>query len=103
PVARALPEPGEPPTAAGPRVRIEAEPPPGAALTPDLPGAPRHEPAAGTEAGQPTGPGRDPRVVRLTVGAADSDDLLRALLAARPPWHIRAVADVPADPDPEAS
>lgn len=194
PVARSLPDPGKPPATTGPRIRIEAEPPPGATLPPNLPGTPRYEPVPGPEAartarpGQPTqpgqsghvapgaqpeqagravpspgneagpaarpgragqavpgpgdeaaratrggqpplgvsgprreagpgasgGPGRqddspraasggDRRVVRLTVAAADSDDLLRALLTARPPWHIRAVTDVPADSDPEAS
>ncbi|WUX64367.1 ATP-binding cassette domain-containing protein [Streptomyces sp. NBC_01431] len=44
----------------------------------DLPGAPA------------LGPGPDGSHV-LTVAAAHSDDLLRALLAARPPWHIRGV------------
>ncbi|GDY46171.1 hypothetical protein SANT12839_070530 [Streptomyces antimycoticus] len=34
------------------------------------------------------------RVVRLTVGAAHSDALLRTLLTADPPWHIRAVTTV---------
>ena len=246
PVARSLPDPGKPPATTGPRVRIEAEPPPGATLPPNLPGTPRYEPVPGPDAartdrpgqgtqpvpdpgdraaqaeqpgqlapgpgdtaaraahsrdavrvaeaaragrsGQPTQPGQpghvapgaqpeqtgravpspgneagpaarpgwagqavpgpgdeaaratrggqpplggsgprreagpgasggpgwqddspraasggDRRVVRLTVAAAYSDDLLRALLTARPPWHIRAVTDVPADSDPEAS
>ncbi len=179
PAAVALPDPGPPAATAGPRVRIEAEPPPGATLPPNLPGAPRYEPVPGPEAARTARPGRSthaahaapgaqpeqvgpavpspgneaglaarpgragqggpvaegaqpapgvraeavaglgdepapgdpvqpapdggPRVVRLTVAAADSDDLLRALLTARPPWHIRAVTDVPADPDPEAS
>ncbi|MFI0820667.1 ATP-binding cassette domain-containing protein [Streptomyces sp. NPDC021098] len=81
--------PPKPPV--GPRVRVEAERPPGAALPANLPGAPRYEPAPA--------PDGEPRVARFTVGAADSDELLRALLTARPPWHIRAVADVPADPE----
>ncbi|MDG4535103.1 ATP-binding cassette domain-containing protein [Streptomyces sp. AV19] len=69
---------------AEPRVRIEAEGP--ATLPERLPGDPVREPLGG--------------VVRLTVAAADSDALLRALLTARPSWHIRSVtaADVPEEP-----
>ncbi|MFF8916026.1 ATP-binding cassette domain-containing protein [Streptomyces sp. NPDC015032] len=66
----------------GPRVRIEAAGPPGAALPTGLPGAPAHTPAA--DGG-----------VRLTVAAAHSDALLRALLTARPPWHIRHLTTAP--------
>ncbi|QLH24698.1 ATP-binding cassette domain-containing protein [Streptomyces sp. Rer75] len=120
PVSGPLPDSGASAATAGPRVRIEAEPPPGATLPPNLPGAPRYEPAPGpppvpgprdeTGPGAPPGPGGqdispqatpggDPRLVRLTVAAADSDDLLRALLTTRPPWHIRAVTEVPADPE----
>ncbi|MEU2128764.1 ATP-binding cassette domain-containing protein [Streptomyces sp. NPDC018352] len=66
----------------GPPVRIEAAGPPGAALPAGLPGAPEHTPAA--DGG-----------VRLTVPAAHSDALLRALLTAHPPWHIRQVAAAP--------
>ncbi|MFG2988478.1 hypothetical protein ACGFZK_04085 [Streptomyces sp. NPDC048257] len=33
--------------------------------------------------------------VLLTVDAAGSDGLLRDLLTARPPWHIRAVEELP--------
>ncbi|GCD42160.1 ATP-binding cassette domain-containing protein [Streptomyces paromomycinus] len=40
--------------------------------------------------------------VRLAVAAAHSDALLRALLAAHPPWHIRAVAPAPPAPPPAA-
>ncbi|MFI5769415.1 ATP-binding cassette domain-containing protein [Streptomyces sp. NPDC051658] len=72
----------------GPRVRIEAAGPPGAVLPAGLPGAPEHTP--GADGG-----------VRLTVAAAHSDALLRALLTARPPWHIRQLAAAPgrvADP-----
>ncbi|MFF3954808.1 ATP-binding cassette domain-containing protein [Streptomyces sp. NPDC001890] len=72
--------------AAGPRVRIEATGPPGAVLPAALPGAPEHAPAAGGG-------------VRLTVPAAHSDALLRALLTAHPPWHIRQVAAVPTGPE----
>ncbi|MBI0319008.1 ABC transporter ATP-binding protein, partial [Streptomyces javensis] len=42
------------------------------------------------------------RGVRLTVevGVADSDGLLRTLLTADPPWHIRAVTAID-DNDPQ--
>ncbi|NVK76318.1 ABC transporter ATP-binding protein [Streptomyces morookaense] len=71
-----VPVPADAP--AGPRVRIEAQAPPGGAhLPPDLPGDPHRESLPGA--------------VRLTVAAAHSDALLRSLLTARPPWHIRAV------------
>ncbi len=63
----------------GPRVRIVAVGPPGAVLPAGLPGAPLVVPAGdGTTA--------------LTVAAAHSDGVLRTLLAARPPWHVEAVA-----------
>ncbi|MFD0430878.1 hypothetical protein ACFQ60_37005 [Streptomyces zhihengii] len=32
----------------------------------------------------------------FTIAAADSDALLRALLTARPPWHVRQVETAPA-------
>ncbi|GGJ84633.1 ABC transporter ATP-binding protein [Streptomyces camponoticapitis] len=74
------------PAEQGPRVRVLAVGPPGAAPPDGLPGAPSYEP--GPEAG----------TVRLSVAAAHSDALLRALLAARPPWHIREVrAPAPAE------
>lgn len=66
----------------GPRTRIEAAGPPGAALPAGLPGDPEHTPAA--DGG-----------VRFTVAATHSDALLRALLTARPPWHIRQLAAAP--------
>ncbi len=72
-------------TAAGPRVLIEAEGAPGslpAAGAPQLPGGPEIAPG-------PDG------TTRLTVPAPHSDALLRALLTARPPWHIRAVTAAP--------
>ncbi|MFG3526738.1 ATP-binding cassette domain-containing protein [Streptomyces sp. NPDC047917] len=78
-----LAAPGAPATGAGPRVRIEVAGPPGAALPAGLPGAPEHAPAPGGG-------------VRLTVAAAHSDALLRTLLTAHPPWHIRQVATAPA-------
>ncbi|MFF1421211.1 ATP-binding cassette domain-containing protein [Streptomyces sp. NPDC058280] len=62
----------------GPRVRIVAVGPPGAAPPSGLPGSPAYE----TE--------RDGSVL-LTAPAVHSDALLRALLTARPPWHIREV------------
>ncbi|MEU1791506.1 ABC transporter ATP-binding protein, partial [Streptomyces sparsogenes] len=83
------------PAAPGPRVRVDSEGPPGAALPTDLPGAPAAVP--GTPADVPGAPVGAGPVVRLTVGAAHSDALLRALLTARPPWHIRAVTPVPAE------
>ncbi|MFE7786423.1 ATP-binding cassette domain-containing protein [Streptomyces libani] len=72
-------------TAAGPRVLIEAEGAPGSlppAGAPQLPGGPEIAPG-------PDG------TTRLTVPAVHSDALLRALLTARPPWHIRAVTAAP--------
>ncbi|MFB6578943.1 MULTISPECIES: ATP-binding cassette domain-containing protein [unclassified Streptomyces] len=63
---------------AGPRVRIHAVGPPGRVLPPDLAASP----AAGGG-------------VQLTVEAARSDAVLRDLLTARPPWHIRAVEELP--------
>ncbi|OKJ37272.1 ABC transporter [Streptomyces sp. CB01580] len=81
--------PGARAVVTGSRVRIEAACPPGAALPAALPGAPEREPA-------PDGG------VRFTVDAAHSDALLRALLTARPPWHIRRLTghlepDAPGD------
>ncbi|TJZ49619.1 ATP-binding cassette domain-containing protein [Streptomyces piniterrae] len=81
--------------AAGPRVIIEAEGAPGSA--PDrlrerggqeLPGAP--DITAGPDG-----------TTRLTVPAVHSDALLRALLTARPPWHIRSVAAAPSPATPD--
>lgn len=72
-------------TAAGPRVLIEAEGTAGSlpsAGAPQLPGGPEIAPG-------PDG------TTRLTVPAVHSDALLRALLTARPPWHIRAVTAAP--------
>lgn len=75
------------PAEQGPRVRVLAVGPPGAAPPDGLPGAPVYE------------PGPEDGTVQLTVAAAHSDALLRALLAARPPWHIREVrAPAPAGP-----
>ncbi|MEU0840858.1 ATP-binding cassette domain-containing protein [Streptomyces sp. NPDC005962] len=140
PATGPLPDPGEPPVTAGRRVRIEAEPSPGATLPPNLPGTPLHEPippppnpggeaarvgqaapgpgdtvrpavehdravqgasGARDEAGSGGwgAPGGDPGPVRLIVGGGDSDALLRVLLTASPPWHIRAVTEIPADPE----
>ncbi|MCJ1680525.1 ATP-binding cassette domain-containing protein [Streptomyces sp. APSN-46.1] len=63
---------------AGPYVRIEAAGPPGSAPPPAL----AAEPAPGGG-------------VRLTVPAVRSDAVLRELLTARPPWHIREVRYLP--------
>ncbi|MEU0808294.1 ABC transporter ATP-binding protein [Streptomyces sp. NPDC005970] len=84
----AAPLPSAAPTgrAAEARVCVEAEGPPGASLPHGLPGDPVGEP----------GPGGAAPAVRLTVAAAHSDALLRALLTARPPWHIRTVTPAPA-------
>ncbi|MFE6779763.1 ATP-binding cassette domain-containing protein [Streptomyces sp. NPDC057702] len=92
PAGQAPPDPAAPPdrAAGGPRVRVVAEGPPGAAPPAGLPGAP-----AASEA--PDG------ATALTVPAAYSDALLRALLAARPPWHIRAVTPAPAPHPPTAA
>ncbi|AXK32872.1 ATP-binding cassette domain-containing protein [Streptomyces armeniacus] len=75
--------------ASGPTARVTVTGPPGAALPVGLPGAPRGE------------PGLDGSV-RLTVPAAHSDALLRALLAARPPWHIRTV-EPPTAPEADSA
>lgn len=63
--------------ARGPSVRVHAVGPPGAA------------PPAGPAAAPAPGGG-----YVLTVDAARSDAVLRELLTARPPWHIRAVEEV---------
>lgn len=87
-LAEAAPAP-QPGTRPGPRVRIEVTGPPGTPLPAGLPGAPVQT-AAGHGA------------LRLTVEAAHSDALLSALLAARPPWHIRQLSTTPARPDEAA-
>ncbi|MFJ9945413.1 ATP-binding cassette domain-containing protein [Streptomyces erythrochromogenes] len=66
------------PTEPGPRVRIRATAAPGTVLPPGLRGRP-----------DPDG------VVVLTVDAARSDEALRTLLGARPPWHVRTVEELP--------
>lgn len=70
----------------GPRVRIEVTGASGATLPTGLPGAPAQEPG-------PDG------TLRLTVAAVHSDALLRSLLTARPPWHIRQLSESAA-PEP---
>lgn len=89
---------GSDPAAPGARVAgvlIEAEGAPGARLPRELPGDPVRHPGRP----DPRDPARDSpapvETVRLTVAAADSDAALRALLTARPPWHITAVTPVP--------
>ncbi|MFF8372002.1 ATP-binding cassette domain-containing protein [Streptomyces lydicus] len=71
----------------GPRVVIEVEGAPGA-VPPAFAGAP------GLPGGPEITPGPD-GTTRLTVAAVHSDALLRTLLAARPPWHIRSLTPVP--------
>ncbi|WP_424890532.1 ABC transporter ATP-binding protein [Streptomyces sp. XH2] len=61
-------------------VHIVAEGPAGAELPHGLPGA-----------AEPLGGG----AVRLTVAGPQTDDTLRTLLTARPPWHIRSVTEAP--------
>jgi ABC-type Mn2+/Zn2+ transport system ATPase subunit len=68
----------------GRSARIVAVGPPGAALPGGLPGDPERS------------PGEDGGTV-LTVAAVYSDALLRALLTARPPWHVRQLTET-ADP-----
>ncbi|MFI7358303.1 ATP-binding cassette domain-containing protein [Streptomyces avidinii] len=64
---------------AGPRVRIHAVGPPGSPLPPH----------AGPDVAPAPGGG-----VLLSVDAERSDTLLRELLTARPPWHIRTVEEL---------
>ncbi|WP_374776364.1 ATP-binding cassette domain-containing protein [Streptomyces sp. NBC_01310] len=87
PVAVPLPGPGPGPVsmsmstserARAARVRIRAAGPPGSPLPPGLAGVP--DPDGG---------------VVLTVYATRSDEVLRVLLTARPPWHVRAVEELP--------
>ncbi|MFJ9469532.1 ABC transporter ATP-binding protein [Streptomyces caniferus] len=84
--------PGEEPASApGPRVIIEAEAAPGAVL----PGGTERPPAAAPRLpGGPEVVQQPDGTTRLTVPAVHSDALLRALLTARPPWHIRSVGGV---------
>ncbi|WP_093803233.1 ATP-binding cassette domain-containing protein [Streptomyces sp. Wb2n-11] len=70
--------------ASGTRTRIDAVGPEGAPLPAGLPGAP--EVVRGPDGG-----------VRLTVPAVHSDAVLRALLGARPPWHVRGVLSAAPD------
>jgi ABC-type multidrug transport system ATPase subunit len=77
PVSGALAEAEDAPFAA-PAVEIEAQGPPGAA-PPPVPGVvTEHSAADGA--------------LRLTVAATHSDAALRALLMARPPWHVVSVS-----------
>ncbi len=76
--------------AGAPRVRIEAEAPNGAVLPGGLPPDVAHE----TD--------RSSGAVRFTAPAEHSDAVLRALLTADTPWHIRRVHQPPA-PGPPAT
>ncbi|MFI5754831.1 ATP-binding cassette domain-containing protein [Streptomyces sp. NPDC051569] len=84
-LARRAPDASVP--ASGPRVRIVAVGPPGAAPPGGLPGSPGYEPGPDGSA-------------TLTVPATHSDAVLRGLLTARPPWHIREVRAAPAPAPP---
>ncbi|UOB09578.1 ATP-binding cassette domain-containing protein [Streptomyces sp. HP-A2021] len=75
-VERAVPGPSP----SGPQVTVEVQGPPEARL----PDAVRRTVTSAEE----TAPGSH----RLTVAAPHSDVLLRALLTARPPWHVVSVA-----------
>lgn len=77
------------PAGGGPAVVVEAVGEPGSPVPGGLPGAPLYEELPGGGC-------------RLTVSAAHSDALLRALLDARPGWHIRGVHPkaYPPDEDP---
>ncbi|MFJ9739030.1 ATP-binding cassette domain-containing protein [Streptomyces sp. NPDC101166] len=83
----------EPPlTASGPHVAVEAQGPPAG----PLPAQARRLALTAEE----TAPG----IHRLTVPASRSDVLLRALLTARPPWHVIGVGPAAAaGPDREGA
>lgn len=68
----------------GPQVRVEARAPAGA--------RPPAEAARWITAAEEPAPGTH----RLTVPASHSDVVLRALLTARPPWHVLSVGPAPA-------
>lgn len=82
---RALTAVAVPPGGPGPAVRIEATGQASAVLPPGLPGAPVVERDAA-----------NPSAIRLTTTVAHSDPLLHALIAARPPWHITGLSQLPA-------
>ncbi|MGC9538802.1 ABC transporter ATP-binding protein [Streptomyces sp. UG1] len=84
---RTDPPPEEP---TGPRVSVVAQGPSGGQLPADAT-------RAVVSAEEPT-----PGTHRLTVPASHSDLLLRALLTARPPWHVVSVHQEPAGPDTES-
>ncbi|MFE7169071.1 ATP-binding cassette domain-containing protein [Streptomyces sp. NPDC057616] len=69
----------------GPRVVVDAQGPPGA--------RPPTGASDAVVAAEETAPGR----FRLTVPASHSDVVLRTLLTARPPWHVRAVRPLDQD------
>nr|WSY50904.1 ATP-binding cassette domain-containing protein [Streptomyces sp. NBC_00886] len=72
----------------GPQTAVEVQGPPGAQL-------PAEVLRLATSADEPT-----PGTYRLTVPASHSDVLLRALLTARPPWHVVSLnrrKDLPLD------
>ncbi|MFF8606243.1 ATP-binding cassette domain-containing protein [Streptomyces sp. NPDC015346] len=79
---RVRPESARRPHRMDPRVRIVVSG--GGALPDGLPGSPSYAPSYA--------PGVDGTTTICTVDAAHSDALLRALLAARPPWHIHQLS-----------
>ncbi|WP_425246760.1 ABC transporter ATP-binding protein [Streptomyces sp. NEAU-NA10] len=82
----------EPPAVpAGPRVVVEVQGPPAGPL-------PAEARRLAVEAEEPA-----PGTHRLTVPASHSDVLLRALLTARPPWHVVSVAAASEPLDREGS
>ncbi|MFB7510029.1 ABC transporter ATP-binding protein [Streptomyces broussonetiae] len=75
---------------AGPLAQVTVQGPAGGALPPDAT-------RTVTTAEEPT-----PGSYRLAVPASHSDVLLRALLTARPPWHVVSVTP-PSDDDPPSA
>ncbi|MFE9022931.1 ATP-binding cassette domain-containing protein [Streptomyces sp. NPDC007808] len=74
-------------SAAGPRTTVVVQGPAGADL-------PAEASRVVTSVDEP-----DPGTHRLTVPASHSDVLLRALLTARPPWHVLSVRQEASTPD----
>ncbi len=75
----------ETPATAGPAVLIDAV----------RPGGPHPVPAPLPPGARVLPPGADPDALRLSVPATGSDTVLRLLLAAGPPWHVRSVTPQP--------
>ncbi|MGW7368915.1 ABC transporter ATP-binding protein [Streptomyces sp. NPDC054841] len=99
-----VPAPVTPSPVAAGAVRIVVSGPPGAALPAGLPVSPtRGAGADDAGSGSGAGAGADGAgthgIAVLEVPDTHSDATLRALLTARPPWHVRSVAPVPAASD----